>query len=131
MAAKAVLVDSSYYIGRFRNGVDPLEDLADAPEDWEIVTCGVVAMEVGRGFRRRAERQRFENAFAVMAFVPTSNKIWKRALDLAWTLDRRGVVMQVTDLLIAAHALHVDAAVLTFDSDYNRVPGLEVLHRIG
>jgi predicted nucleic acid-binding protein len=32
--------------------------------------------------------------------------------------------MQVTDLIIAASALEADAAVLTLDSDFRRVPGL-------
>ena len=59
------------------------------------------------------------------------NKLWQRATNLAWKLDRQGLVMQATDLLIATHALHVDAAVLTFDSDYKKVPSLEVLNAVG
>ena len=66
-----------------------------------------------------------------MAFVPTSNKLWQQATELAWSLDRQGRTMQVTDLLIATHALHVDAAVLTFDSDFGNVPSLEVLSSVG
>lgn len=131
MAARAVLVDSSFYIDRLRKRIDPLEELASAPPEWDITTCGVVIMEVCRGLRHLKERRRFEEAFSVMAFVPTSNKLWQKAADLAWTLDRQGQTMQVTDLLIATHALHVDAAVLTFDSDFENVPSLEVLDSVG
>jgi predicted nucleic acid-binding protein len=131
MAARPVLVDSSFYIDRLRKGVDPLAELAAAPPEWEMITCGMVILEVCRGFRSTRERKRFEDAFSVMAFVPTSNRVWQRATDLAWKLDRQGLVMQATDLLIATHALHVDAAVLTFDNDYKRVPSLEVLDAIG
>jgi predicted nucleic acid-binding protein len=131
MAARPVLVDSSFYIDRLRKGVDPLAELAAASPEWDIITCGMVILEVCRGFRSTRERKRFEDAFSVMAFVPTSNRVWQRATDLAWKLDRQGLVMQATDLLIATHALHVDAAVLTFDNDYKRVPSLEVLDAIG
>lgn len=131
MAARPVLVDSSFYIDRLRKGMDPLAELAAAPPEWDFITCGVVVLEVCRGFRNPKERRRFEDAFAVMSFVPTSNKLWQRAADLAWKLDRQGLVMQATDLLIATHALHVDAAVLTFDGDYHRVPSLEVLDAVG
>ena len=108
-----------------------MAELAAAPPEWDIITCGVVVLEVCRGFRSPKERKRFEDAFSVMAFVPTTNKMWQRATELAWKLDRQGLVMQATDLLIATHALHVDAAVLTFDGDYGRVPSLEVLNTIG
>ena len=131
MAARAVLVDSSFYIDRLRKKLDPLQELAAAPSEWDIITCGMVVLEVCRGLRGPKERKRFEDAFSVMAFVPTSNKMWQRATDLAWKLDRQGIIMQATDVLIASHALHVDAAVLTFDGDYKRVPALEVLNEVG
>lgn len=130
MAARAVLVDSSFYIDRLRKGMDPLAELASAPPEWDFVTCGMVVLEVCRGFRNPKDRKRFEDALAAMAFVPTSNKVWLRANDLAWKLDRQGLIMQATDLLIATHALHVDAAVLTLDGDFNRVPALEVLNAV-
>ena len=50
--------------------------------------------------------------------------------QLAWELDRRGIVMQLTDLVIAACALESNAAVLTHDADFRRVPGLRVLSRL-
>ena len=52
------------------------------------------------------------------------------ASDLAWKLDRSGAVMQAADLLIAASALAADAALLTLDLDFRRVPGLTVLDKL-
>ena len=126
----SVLVDSSFYISRLRAGVDPLQELAQISEDWEIVTCGVVTMEVCRGFKTEKLRQRFEQVFATMILIPTTPKLWHHAMELAWKLDRQGKIMQVTDLIIAACALHVDAAVLTLDSDFKRVPNLQVFSEL-
>jgi predicted nucleic acid-binding protein len=127
MAARAALVDSSFFIGRMRANADPLAELNAASEDWEIVTCGMVVLEVCRGFKHESQRRKYEQAFSLMCYVPTHNRIWQRAAQLAWMLDRKGLYMQPTDLLIATHALHVDAAVLTHDSDFERVPGLRVI----
>lgn len=122
-----VLVDSSFFIDRLRSGSDPLEELAEYSDEWELLTCGVVQIEVLRGMKQRPAHQRMADYMSCMLYVPTLNVVWDRASALAWSLDRRGRVMQVTDLLIAACALESEAAVLTFDSDFARVPDLRVL----
>lgn len=126
----SLLVDSSYFIDCLRAGADPLEALSAASEEFEIITCGVVVVEVCRGFRLEKARQRFERAFSTMIFVPTTPKLWYKITDLAWRIDRSGKTMQVTDLTIAACALEVDATVVTKDSDFTRVPGLTVVSEI-
>jgi len=99
-------------------------------DEWEIITCGVVVTEVLRGFKSLKARDRFERAFSTMIFIPTTPKLWFQIMDLAWGQDRKGNIMQVTDLTIAACALHVDATVLTLDSDFLRVPQLNVTHEL-
>jgi predicted nucleic acid-binding protein len=123
----SVLVDSSYYIGRLRAGEDPFEDLAYFSDNADFITCGAVKTEVLRGVKVRKAYDRLEKLFGAMIYVPTSNRIWERVQQLAWAMDRDGLPMQVTDLIIAASALEAEAAVLTFDSDFRRVPGLSVL----
>jgi predicted nucleic acid-binding protein len=127
MAARA-LVDSSFYIDRLRAGDDPLEELAAASDDWEILTCGVVKTEVLRGLKFKNANRRMTDAMNCMIFLQTTASVWDRVIRLAWELDRVGKFMQVTDLIIAASALEADAAVLTLDSDFRRVPGLQVLN---
>src|SRR5882757_3767266 len=114
MAGRA-LVDSSFFIDRLRAGSDPLEELADHSDDWELLTCGVVQIEVLRGMKIKSAHQRMAGYMGCMLYVPTVNAVWERAAELSWNLDRRGRVRQVTDLIIAVCALEADAAVLTLD----------------
>ena len=129
MAGRA-LVDSSFFISRLRTGLDPLEELAAHSDDWEMLTCGVVMVEVLRGMKQKPAHKRMADYLGCMLYVPTLNTVWERAAKLAWELDRTGRVMQVTDLMIAVCALEYDAAVLTLDSDFARVPGLRVISRL-
>ena len=129
MAGRA-LVDSSFFISRLRTGLDPLEELAAHSDDWEMLTCGVVMVEVLRGMKQKPAHKRMADYMGCMLYVPTLNTVWERAAKLAWELDRTGRVMQVTDLMIAVCALENDAAVLTLDSDFARVPGLRVISRL-
>jgi predicted nucleic acid-binding protein len=122
-----VVVDSSFFISRLRRGVDPFAELSESAEEHDFYTCGVVMIEVLRSMKPEKARARLESLMGAMMYVPTLNHTWERAMMLAWQLDRKGRVMQVTDLIIASCALELEAAVLTLDSDFSAVPGLKVL----
>jgi len=130
--ANLILPDSNVYIGAVRAGIDPFQQFAAGIEDRELefATCGMVMLEVCRGLRDPGLLKRFRERFAVMIFLPTTNQIWERANQLAWSLDRQGMVIPATDVIIAACALHAGAAVLTADAHFQVVPGLEVLESL-
>ena len=128
--ASLILPDSSFYIDATRAGRDPFLALSAKSDEYEYATCGMVQVEVLRGRRDPNLHRRFRNAFAVMIYIGTINAIWERTTQLAWTLDRQGVVIPATDLLIAACALQVDAAVLTYDQHFQQVPGLRVVDHL-
>jgi predicted nucleic acid-binding protein len=128
--ANLVLPDSNFYISCARAGTDPFRELDARSDDYEFATCGTVVLEVCRGRRDPNVLRRFQEAFGVMIFVPTSSQIWERATQLAWSLDRRGAVLPPQDLLIAAHALQTDATVLTYDTHFHAIPGLRVVDHL-
>lgn len=125
-----VLIDSCWYIRLLRAGHDPLQELALYEDEWDFMTCGVIQVEVLRGLKVRRIHDRMKATFEAMIYVPTHNAIWERAMKVAWELERTGSTMQVTDLVIACCALERDAAVLTFDSDFHRIPGLRVFSQL-
>ncbi|RXK55104.1 PIN domain-containing protein [Oleiharenicola lentus] len=125
--ANLVLPDSSYFITRAREGVDPFQELRAHADGWEFATCGLVLMEVCRGRSDAHVYKRFRERFAVMIFVPATSSTWERATQLAWSLDRQGIVIPATDIFIAASALQVGAAVLTYDAHFRQIPELTVL----
>jgi predicted nucleic acid-binding protein len=126
--ANLFLPDSNIYITALRSGHNPFHLFVSGPvEEREFATCDMVMLEVRRGLRDPGLRQRFRTQFAAMIFLPTTNEVWERATQLAWDLDRRGVVLPAPDLIIAACALQADATVLTTDLHFQSVPGLRTL----
>src|SRR5262245_32277997 len=130
MAASPVLADSSYYIRLMRAGQDPLRALALAAATRDLVICGVVRCEVGRALTQPWLLKRFQSAWNVMINVPTDNRLWEEVERMLWTLDRRGNIVPLTDVVIACCAMRVDAVVLTFDTDFDRIPGVRVVNRL-
>ena len=130
MAASPVLADSSYYISLLRQGRDPLRALALAAATRELVICGIVRCEVGRALLPAAVRHRFHSLWDLMINVPTDNRLWQAAEQTLWELDRRGVVLPLTDVVIACCALRVGATVLSFDHHFGQIPGVTTTDRL-
>jgi len=124
MAASPVLADSSYYIRMLRQGRDPLKALALAAATRDLVICGIVRCEVGRALRPAKARQYFRAFWDVMINVPVDNRLWEDVEQTFWELDRQGVVLPLTDVVIACCAKRVGAVVLTYDRHFYEIPGV-------
>jgi predicted nucleic acid-binding protein len=130
MAASPVLADSSFYIRLLRQSQDPLRALAVAAATRDLVICGVVRCEVGRALRPASVRQRFGAFWDVMLNVPTDNRLWEQAEQTLWELDRQGIVLPLTDVVIACCALRAGAVVLTHDHHFSQIPGVRTTDRL-
>jgi predicted nucleic acid-binding protein len=129
MAKEPVLIDSSYYIGEARQGRNPLRLLAYLAADRDLVICGMVRCEVGRGLREAHVRQAYKRVWDVMINVPTDARLWELTEDLAWSLDRNGVTLPIQDIHIACAAARAGAVVLTHDKHFAAIPGCKFAHR--
>lgn len=123
---ESVLVDSNVYIHLLRRGYDPVDVLGSWIEEGDLMTCGMVRLEVERGIISPSVRLRIGRFFDLM-LPGVTNRIWTEACDIAWQLDRRGRTLPTQDILIAATAIANRAVVLTDDLHFNVIPDLEVL----
>jgi predicted nucleic acid-binding protein len=130
MAASPVLADSSYYIQALRTGRDPLKALALAAASRDLAICGIVRCEVARGITLPKVLARFQAVWNVMINVPTDNRLWEAVETTAWELDRAGVILPLTDLIIACCAQRIDAVVLTFDKHFEQIPGVRATNHL-
>lgn len=130
MAASPVLADSSYYIQLLREGRDPLKSLALAAATRDLAVCGVVRCEVARGITRPELLRQFQAVWNVMISVQTDHRLWGRVEATAWKLDRSGIVLPLTDIVIACCAQRIGAVVLTFDKHFAQIPGVRAVDRL-
>jgi predicted nucleic acid-binding protein len=124
-----ILVDSNVFIDLLNRRKDPIQTIGKwAEEQWrDLAICGMVRLEVMRGMKMGHNRDRLSQFMNVMVNVPSDNRLWTEATDLAWTLDRKGIVIPGTDAIIAATAMRIGAAVLTSDAHFSRIEGLQVI----
>jgi predicted nucleic acid-binding protein len=122
-----VLVDSSYFITRLGQHLDPLALIQGFKLDYDFAINGVIWAEVLRGRSLPQVRDRFDAFFCTMRFLTLTPSGHRRAARLAWDLDRQGKVLPLPDLLIASTALEHGATVLTFDRHFSHIPGLHAV----
>lgn len=122
-----LLVDSNIYIRLLRRQRDPVTALFEHFDTLNLVTCGMVRLEVLRGVRQPRARARLDEFFSVMQYVEADARLWQDALALTDQCSERGFMLHGPDAVIAASALRKQAALLTDDADFTRVPGLQVL----
>src|SRR5438876_688672 len=120
---RPVLVDSCVFITLLKTRRDPGEELMGRLDLTDLATCGMVRLEVIRGLATPRARQRMDAFFDVMQNVTTDNRLWEEACGIGWHVTRKGHNMPAQDIIIAACALRVGAAVLTFDGHFDSIPG--------
>ena len=130
MNASPVLVDSSWYITRMRQGQHPLRELLPIAMTRDIATCGIVRAEVARGLRDVALLTKFQQRWEVMLDVPTDDALWSAVEETIWKLDRAGVCLPLPDVVIACCARRIGAVILTCDEHFHRIPGVRATNRI-
>ncbi len=123
------LVDSNVYIDLLRLRIDPAKCIGRWARDSgsELVICGMVRLEVLRGVTQSEVYRRVSAFMDVMVNVPSTDQLWDAAAELAWKLDRQGIMIPGADAVIAASALMIGANVMTSDSHFSRIEGLRVI----
>ena len=120
-----ILVDSCVIVDWLRRRENPGEHLLPWLNSGEALTCGVVRIEVLRGVLSTQLKQRVEALFDVMPEVPLSSSVLHGAADLAWSMDRKGHIIPVADVIIAQCAITRGATLVTTDDHFRHVPGLK------
>jgi tRNA(fMet)-specific endonuclease VapC len=119
-----LLIDSTMYIDWMRQGRSPVRALAPYVQLGGVVSCGLIRVEVIRGIINSKARSEMEEFFDLVPAIETTGTIWKATANLAWKLDRKGKVLPLTDLVIAACAQSVQAEVISLDRHFAEIPGI-------
>jgi predicted nucleic acid-binding protein len=122
----AILVDSTFYIAQQRAGRDPRHQLEPWLTSGTLWICGVVRAEVLRGVIKPNIRQDFAEFFDLLPRIEADWKLWEEISELAWNLDRQGLVLPLTDIAIACCALRENATLISSDQHFRQVPRLRV-----
>ena len=127
MLDKAVLPDTCAWIDFFNGRNTPLADsLAQALNDRDVISCGVVMYELFQGVRSVRESDVLRAAFSSLRYLEMDRDLWLSAAQISASLRGKGITLPFSDIIIAALAYRHDLVVLTVDQHFRQVPDLLV-----
>ena len=114
-----VIIDTSAWVEFFRRDGDPrvkmaVKGLLDA---FEGALCGPVVMEFLGGAREH-ERRKIEAWFALVPYVRTDHKLWKKAAENFAKLRAAGFSVAWNDILIATITIESGLQVYARDKHF-------------
>jgi predicted nucleic acid-binding protein len=121
------LVDSSVWIPVLRRA--PADALAQRLKQRvralvasnEAATTGIVRLELLRGTRSESEYRELEHTLGGLHQILTHDAVWDEAGRLGARLRAVGLVVQTTDLLLAAVALRAKVVLVHRDGDFDAI----------
>ncbi len=122
------LLDTNILSDMVRNPFGRAAERADRVGNENFAISIVVAAEIQVGiaknpsFRRAAEMRAILDTIDIKPLEQPCDEVYGR---IRADLEKHGVVIGPNDLLVAAHALALDAVLVTDDEEFSRVPGLK------
>jgi predicted nucleic acid-binding protein len=123
-----LLLDTSLWIDftRARSPAPLKQFIAPFVLDPEAHLAEPVRFELLRSARPDETRQ-LEAQFATLPTLPTPADLWQRAIDLGQACRQIGRTVLSLDLLVAAVAVHHNAVLVSFDTDFEAIAAVSEL----
>jgi predicted nucleic acid-binding protein len=123
-----LLLDTSLWIDftRTRSPVALKQCIAPYVLDPAAHLAEPVRFEVLRAARPE-EARLLEAQFDTLPMLPTPADLWQQAINLGQACRQIGRTVLSLDLLIAAVALHHNAALVSFDADFEAIASVSAL----
>jgi len=122
----SIIIDSSIWISWLRSRTDPRPLIRPWLLRDKCYTCGIIKIEVLRGIIDKKQKNKLSELLSTMRSIELDNELLTRAADLAWSLDRKGKPLPLTDLVIAECARASNSSIVTIDKHFKQIPGLKI-----
>lgn len=115
-----VVVDTSAWIYAFSKGGKPeiKYKLAQFLDENKVVTTGLIMLELLQGTRSQREYDNLLRRLQGLHYIPFRESYWLRTSRLSFSLQRKGLKIPTTDLLIAIIALENNCLILHQDKHF-------------
>jgi len=123
-----VLADTSIWVEYFnRPKSEYARRLAEFLEIEVVYITGIILAELLQGAKTHAEFNLLRNNLKVLPLLKETDKTWEKVGKLSFDLQRKGIVIPLSDCLIAVLAQENNCQVFTLDNHFTYVPQLEMM----
>lgn len=126
---KKIIVDTSVWINFFNRPKSKEKQTVDHLLDEERVCfSGIVLSELLQGTKNEKEANLLVSKLSTLIFLETNTNIWMKTGLVSANLRRKGVVLPLSDILLAVTAQENECEVYTLDPHFKLIPGTELFN---
>jgi predicted nucleic acid-binding protein len=123
-----IIADSNIWIEFFNK---PKSDIGNQFEvllkNGDVQITGLIIAELLQGAASQKEINTILGLKEHLPFIETTEEIWAQAGILSNQLRKKGVVIPLSDILLAVLARENDCYIFTRDNHFKQIPGLNLL----
>lgn len=123
---KPLLPDTSIWVEYLRDGASSSAGrlLAPAVASGDVLACGPVVAELLAG-ASPSDREPLNEVLSGLAWAELGRREWTAVGRMAAELRAAGATVPLTDVEIAVAAISAGAELITLDSDFERIAGVD------
>ena len=122
-----IIADTSVWLNYINRPESPSSRILDSYlADGDVQMVRPVLTEILQGCVSQSDYDFWASRLAELSFIDADKDTWLIASEVNYRLMRRGNMLGFADLIITSLALQHSLPLLTLDSDFERVDGLEV-----
>ncbi len=125
-----VLIDTSAWIEFFRKKEPYYGIILELTDNDKACCIGIILAELLQGSKSEKELDTIKEFLHVFDFLPESIKLWEKAGELSYNLQRKGQSVGLSDCYIAVVAKSNNVKLLTLDRHFSvleKASGLRLL----
>ena len=121
-----ILADTSVWIEFFKKESEIGDKLSSLLAEGSVTICGIVIFELLQGIKSDKEKSIILNAISELPYIEMNKALWEKSATLSSTLRKKGIVIPLSDILIAAISLEYDLSIFTLDKHFENIPNIKL-----
>jgi len=122
-----IIIDTSIWIEYFKNNSNYVTFIEENLNLENIYIIGPVISELLHGVKNEKEYLILSKSISAILYLDCIFEDWIKTGSILFDLKKKGKTIPLTDALIAAIAVRIDAAILTLDQHFKDIPGIKLL----
>ena len=122
-----IIIDTSIWIEYFKNNLDYVSFIEENLNLENIYITGPIISELLHGVKSEKEYQMLSQSIKAVPYLDCIFEDWIRTGSILFNHKKKGKIIPLTDALISAVAVRIEAAILTLDQHFKDIPGLKLL----
>lgn len=126
MKTEKIIVDTSVWIEYFKDALHDSKFIEEGLNKGFVYIAGPIVSELLQVVKTKEEHLMLSQTINAIPFLDCTYDDWTNAGSISFNLRKRGIIVPLTDIIIASVAIRNNAKICTFDQHFNQIPDVKL-----